>query len=284
MNYNNFIKSIEPLGSVSYIATTPLGYKIPMVHIGKGKAKTLIVGSIHARENITTLLLNALISDYKLDIPIDYVPMLNIDGVLLATNGLSIIKDENLKRQLIHQNNGSENFSQWKANINGVDLNVNFDADWGEGQQNITYPSSQNYIGIAPHSEVETLAIVELLKNNYSLVLSYHSKGEVIYWGYEYNFQHYTFARKFAQFLNYELTRSEGSCGGLKDYYALNYKGLGLTVEVGENKYPHPYPLEQLDTLIKRHSGSIELLAKTGEDIERIYGESISTSAPCLRP
>lgn len=273
MKYEHLIEKVKKLGRVTYPATSPLGYKIPMVHIGEGKAKALIVGSVHAREYITTLLLNELMLGYDGKIPIDYIPMLNIDGVLLAANGLSAVQNPGLKKELLKLNSGSEDFSLWKANIYGVDINVNFDADWGEGEQNITYPWPENYIGIAPHSETETRLIVEVLKNNYPLVAAYHSKGEIIYWGYEHNFRHYLYAKKFAGFLGYELTRSEGSAGGLKDYYALNYKGLGLTVEVGEDKYPHPYPISELDNLIKKHTGSIELLAQMGEEIDKLYGE-----------
>lgn len=274
MKYEHLIKLAESLGEVTYPATTPLGYKIPFVHIGKGKAKALIVGSIHAREHITTTLLNELMARYDAKIPIDYIPMLNIDGVMLATNGLSIVKDECLKRRLLELNGQSKDFSLWKANIYGVDINVNFDADWGEGEQNITYPWSENYIGETANSETETRLIVDILKNNYPVVAAYHSKGELVYWGYEHNFHHYKYAKTFADKLGYELTRSEGSAGGLKDYYALNYKGLGITVEIGEDKYPHPYPVSELDNLIKKHLGSIELLAQMGEEIEYLYGES----------
>lgn len=274
MKYEHLIKSAESLGEVTYPATTPLGYKIPFVHIGKGKAKALIIGSIHAREHITTTLLNELIGCYDAKIPIDYIPMLNIDGVMLATNGLNIVKDQCLRRKLLELNAQNKDFSLWKANIYGVDINVNFDADWGEGEQNITYPWSENYIGETANSEIETQFIVDVLKNNYPLVAAYHSKGELVYWGYEHNFRHYKYAKKFADKVGYELTRSEGSAGGLKDYYALNYKGLGITVEVGEDKYPHPYPVSELNNLIKKHLGSIELLAQMGEEIEYLYGES----------
>lgn len=279
MKYETLIEEIKNLGAVSYLGTTILGYKIPMVHIGDGKAKVLIVASVHAREHITTKLLNKLMLLYDKKIAIDYVPVLNIDGVMLATNGLSIVKDKELRKKLIDLNNGSDDFTLWKANIAGVDINVNFDADWGEGEQNITHPASENYIGEAPNCEIETKAMVDVLKNNYPLVAAYHSKGEVIYWGYEHNFRHYKYAKKYADLVGYELTRSENSAGGLKDYYALNYQGLGITVEIGEDRFPHPYPVEELDNLIKKHSGSIELLAQMGEEIEKLYGESSKPSA-----
>jgi g-D-glutamyl-meso-diaminopimelate peptidase len=274
MKYETLIEKLKNLGEISYLGTTRLGYKIPMVHIGCGKAKALIVASVHAREHITTTLLNELMLSYDKKIAIDYIPILNIDGVMLATNGLLVVKDNDLKQKLLALNDGKDDFSLWKANIDGVDINVNFDADWGEGAQNVTYPHSENYIGNEPNGEIETKVIVDVLKNNYPLVAAYHSKGEVVYWGYEHNFKHYAFAKKYADFVGYELTRSEGSAGGLKDYYALKYQGLGITVEIGEDRFPHPYPLDELDNLIKKHTGSIELLAQMGEEIEKLHGES----------
>jgi len=277
MTYNEIIKEIETLGEIKYFAITPLGYKIPMVTLGSGKAHTLIVSSIHAREHITYDLTKLLASNYPPNLgAIDYVPILNIDGVLLAKNGYSFICNTALKKDLLQQNDYNNDFSDWKSNINGVDLNVNFDADWGEGEQNITYPYKQNYIGPQANSETETQGIVNLLKNNdYSLVISYHSKGEVVYWGYEYNFRHYKYAKMVTDNLGYSLQRSLNSCGGLKDYYSLNYKGLGLTIEVGENKYEHPYPIEQLPNLYEKHKTSWLLYSKIGGEIAKLNVPSL---------
>lgn len=284
MTYEQLLKTIESLGDITFPAVTPLGYGIPLIRIGKGKPVMLIVSSIHAREHITTHLACSLVKNYKSDTAFDFIPMLNVDGVILATEGLAALNDTALKKQLKLINYGSDDFRMWKANIYGVDLNVNFDADWGEGQSNITYPASENYIGVTPHSEIETKFIADILeKNRYPVVVSYHSKGEVVYWGYEHNYSHYREAKDYADFIGYELTRSEGSCGGLKDYYALNYEGLGLTVEVGEDKYPHPYPMHQLGALIEKHTGSLELLARTGEKIgNRIHEESVGAGKTIL--
>ena len=80
---------------------------------------------------------------------------------MLAKYGLDTVKEENARKQLLNINKNSEDFSLWKANARGVDINVNFDADWGEGRYNLTYPSSANYIGKDANSEEETRAIVD---------------------------------------------------------------------------------------------------------------------------
>ena len=235
------------------IGKTVQNRPIFMRRVGTSKPNLLIIASVHAREHITTDLMNAIVDAYDGGGSFDYVPMLNADGVLKAKYGGDTL---------------------WKANANGVDLNVNFDADWGMGKSNTRTAGSENYIGEYPHSEPEAKAIVNLLKmNDYSLVVCYHSKGEEIYYGFADNFGHVEEASGFAAFLGYELKTSAGSAGGIKDFYCKNYKGLGLTVEVGEDRFDHPYPVSELPNLIKKHTGTIELLIEAGDRIARkIHG------------
>ncbi len=273
--YSELLNSIASMGTIEYIGSTVLGYGIPLIHIGKDTPRTLIIGSVHAREYITTLMLNEVVKQTD-NCSFDYIPMLNIDGVLLSINGINLIVDEEKKKNLFKYNNYKMDFSLWKANANGVDLNVNFDADWGEGKYNITYPASENYIGKTPASEPETKAVVNLLKkNNYTMVACYHSKGEVIYWGFESNFRYYKEAKAIADQLNYPLMRSDGSAGGIKDYYCTKYNGLGITVEIGKDDLLHPYPLKELPNLVNQHKDSLKLICQTGGKIAReIYGGS----------
>lgn len=273
--YASLLNSIASMGKIDYIGSTVLGYGIPLVRIGKEVPRTLIIGSVHAREHITTLMLNEVVK-LNTDCSFDYIPMLNIDGVSLSIDGINFITDEERKKNLYKYNNYNMDFSMWKANANGVDLNVNFDAEWGEGKNNITYPAPENYIGKTPNSEPETQAVVNLLKkNNYAMVACYHSKGEVVYWGFESNFRYYKEAKAIAEGLNYSLERSDGSAGGIKDYYCTKYKGLGITIEIGKDSFSHPYPESELPNLISKHKDSLRLICQTGGKIAReIYGGS----------
>jgi hypothetical protein len=125
-------------------------------------------------------------------------------------------------------------------------------------------PAPSDYVGKSPESESETRAAVNVLKRGYALVVCYHSLGEEVYWGYESNFRFYLEAKKYADYVGYRLRRSEYSCGGLKDYYSLNYGGLGLTVEIGDEKYGHPYPVEKLGLITAKHRGSLKTAVRTG--------------------
>lgn len=269
-------EKLSRIATPETLAKSVLGREITLFHFGKNQ-KTLLVGGIHAREWITALLLTALAEKEgeSAEYGFDLAPCLNPDGMSLCLDGTSSVPDEDLRRNLLKLNGGSDDFSQWKANASGVDLNVNFDADWGEGRYNVTEPGAANYIGREPCSEPETAAAVALLGRGYSLVASYHSLGEEVYWGYESNFRHYAEAKEYASYVGYALKRSENSSGGLKDYYAMNYPGLGLTVEVGDEREGHPYPEEKLDSLVKKHEGSVKLLASLGERINAgLYGGS----------
>lgn len=266
-------KKWRKYGEESVIGRTRLGRPIFLYRTGEAP-KTLIVASVHAREHITSSLVTELFAGcgYSFDV----VPVLNEDGVRLALYGAERL-EKTLRARLVGINK-SDDFSLWKANANAVDLNVNFDAEWGTGKSNVRYPSSADYIGEYPESEPETKAIADLLRSgDYAQVVAYHSKGEVVYHGFMHNRFHYDLAKKYADSIGYELTTSEWSAGGLKDYFDLISDGLGLTVEVGEDRYPHPYPTTELTKLIEKHKESVKILYDNGLEVaRRIYQAGFS--------
>lgn len=84
-------------------------------------------------------------------------------------------------------NDGSTDFSGWKANIRGVDLNNQFPARWEiEAARKRQRPAPRDYPGPAPLTEPESQAMARLTReSNFDRVLAYHTQGEVIYWGFE---------------------------------------------------------------------------------------------------
>jgi g-D-glutamyl-meso-diaminopimelate peptidase len=67
------------------------------------------------------------------------VPIVNPDGVSLVLNGPP--ENETWRNRVIELNNGSTDFSGWKASIRGVDLNDQFPARWElEKARNPTQP------------------------------------------------------------------------------------------------------------------------------------------------
>ena len=274
MQVNDFLSSLNNVGgTLSYVGETTLGESIPMLSKGKGIGGVLLIGSTHAREYITSYLLRDLFEEYQGDYPVDLIPMLNIDGVRLCIGGLNALTLKLRDRiTLMRINGGSTDFSTWKANVRGVDLNVNTDAKWGEGQGNLTYPSPQSYVGPCPFSEVESYAIKRVIdEGNYSLIVCYHSKGEEVYYGFSNNHKYRAEASMVANKLGYKLKRTPKSTGGIKDYFTHSTGRLGLTIEIGSDKLEHPITLERLDELKEKHRGIIDLYAEIAKKLWTKY-------------
>ncbi len=252
------------------IGKTHLGEDIYAVHIGRYGTKQIIIqGAIHAREWITIPLITELIKKSKalsLDYGIYFLPCTNPDGVRIATEGVDFIKD-NKTRDFLIKINGGEDFSLYKANARGVDLNTNFDAQWGMGQYNIRLPSIANYIGSCPNSEKETKALVEFsLSVKPSLTISYHSKGRVVYYGFvtqstaEFS-RDKNIAESLAASLTYQPVPTANSAGGYKDWCNEKLKIPSFTIEVGADSLNHPIEYRHLPNILQENKSIFKVLS-----------------------
>ena len=128
----------------------------------------------------------------------------------------------------------------WKANARGVDLNCNFDADWGSGRLNTTVRGSENCIGDCPFSECESAALKDFtLKIRPFVTISFHTKGEEIYWEFcgkgDKNG-----AKLLEDITGYKAKKIYGSAGGYKDWCIQKLKIPAYTVECGSDGLKHP--------------------------------------------
>lgn len=269
-SYDDLLQDLLSFPSVYTVGRSAFGRRVLLIRVGEGEPKALFHGAIHAREYITTPLLVAIAraygAEYRAGMPaIDFVPMVNPDGVELCQKGVTCTPNS-CQRTLVALN-GGEDFALWKANGRAVDLNVNFPARWGKGTSNVFAPAASDYVGEHPASESEVRALMTVTKRyRYPYTLSYHCKGEVIYYGFGEGARR-DHSRKealaLADLLGYASERSLGSCGGYKDWYALNYpEGVALTVEVGRDDYPHPYPYGDLPSLIRKHTPVASYVAR----------------------
>ena len=187
----------------SNIGSSVLGKELPELSIGHGAKRVHYNGSFHANEWITTPIILTFLNDYLLALTnqssirgispfslyqqtfLSIVPMVNPDGVDLVIQGPP--NDEALRNQLIAWNNDNADFSGWKANIHGIDLNDQFPAKWElESARNPKTPGPRDYGGERPLSEPEAIAMADLTKQrDFSRVLAFHTQGRVIYWGFE---------------------------------------------------------------------------------------------------
>lgn len=284
------IEKLNKLGAeVGVIGKTQLGFEIPYVFVGsKTDCCVVVVGATHAREHITAKLvakqaLHYVQNNSRLDGGIYFVPMLNIDGVRICQEGLDFIKDVNRREFLLKTNGGSNDFSLWKANADGVDINVNFDAQWGTGEQNIFFPAPFNYVGKSPMSESETIAVANFIKNvSANYVITYHAKGEIIFWQFNQEnlrkWRDYRYAKFVSKHTGYRLVGQTKSAGGLKDWCVEKLKIPAVTVEVGKDKFGYPYPYAQFDDILQKNllvpQKILNTLAKDKHNGRKVYETS----------
>ncbi len=229
-----------------------------------GAPFVLVTAGIHAREHLSCdflcLLIKRLTKMKPLPYNISFVPLVNPDGAELVINGLKNV-DETKKEKLIKINGGNSDFSLFKANALGVDLNNNFDGGWDKKFTDKSSPSSSGYYGSCPLSEIESKALVRWTQILHpAMTISYHLKGEEIYFDYFQEGQRKARDEKIAQIFSksttYKIKPTQHiSSGGFKDFCVQKLKIPSLTIELGRDDFSHPYPQTQLpDILLKnRH-------------------------------
>ena len=268
MSYEELVQDITSLSILDNVDFFIIGYStmgqpIYGVHIGSYDGKQeLIEGAIHAREYFVTPLLCRIVrylSTQEFSGGIYVLPMTNPDGVRLVLDGVDWINCPATRNYLLNVNNGNTVFDQWKANAMAVDLNVNFDALWGEGTQNVFCPSPGNFVGFYPNSERETRLLIDFAYSvRPNITLSFHTKGEVIFYGFDTLSQDEldrdkSIADIISQVNGYAVTKTEGSVGGFSDWVSLNLGVPAFTIEVAPLTSPTPVPLEYLDTAFEEN-------------------------------
>ncbi len=251
-----------PNTQVTTIGSSVLGNPLYAVHIGCYNCPQLIVEAAHhAREYVTTLLLIEMVKflhNKVTDFGIYFVPLVNPDGVQLVLEGVNSFPPDK-QAFLLEVNNQNPNFSLWKANANAVDLNVNYDALWGGGSQNVFVPSSGNFVGYQPNSEPEVQALIDFTKQvNPVLTLSYHTKGEVIYYGFEVLSEQELardefIANRIAGVTGYLPIVTQNSTGGYSDWVSLHLRVPAFTIEVGNESLLHPIGYTQLPEIYEQN-------------------------------
>lgn len=263
-----------------------LGKDIPFVRVGRGQKEVFYSAAIHANEFITSIVLLEFLYEYCAaiqnnstiwgfsarrlfeSVSLYIMPIVNPDGVDLVTGALPPNSTAYRKAQELANNFPDIPFTDgWKANIRGVDLNLQFPAGWENARQikysqGFTRPAPRDFVGYGPLTEPEALAIYNFtLQHNFRLILTYHSQGEVIFW----QFQNYnppdalSIGNQFASVSGYSLepTPFNSSFAGYKDWFIQNYNRPGYTIEVGLGT--NPLPLSQFNEIYRDNLGILVL-------------------------
>ncbi|MDW7652444.1 MAG: M14 family zinc carboxypeptidase [Bacillota bacterium] len=179
------------------------GRKIYAARLGTGGVNIQLDAAMHAREWLTTPLLMKMLENYAHhakygyelggydvavmleDVTFWFVPMVNPDGVTLVLEGPNAVKNGDFVREIKQNETGEEDFADWKANIRGVDLNRQFPVRWDVLRNVKTKPSASHFKGYEPLSEPEAVAMMEFTRKHLpAVVLTYHQRGDYIYWYY----------------------------------------------------------------------------------------------------
>lgn len=271
-----------PFCRTEIIGSTAFQRPLRTLVIGNGPRRVIYSASHHANEWITSLVLlkfaealaqaiseNGVIFGVEArniaDAATIYmVPMVDPDGVDLVTGAIQpgTIPYETA-RSLSDFYPGIPFPEGWKANLLGVDLNLQYPAGWLQAReikfsQGFTRPGPRDYVGRAPLGQLESRALAGYTEFiDPALVLAYHSQGSVIYW----QFRDYEvpgaqeLGEEFARLSGYSLedTPYESSFAGYKDWFIQEFRRPGYTIEVGMGE--SPLPLEQFDEIYQDNLG-----------------------------
>ncbi|MGL4819843.1 MAG: M14 family zinc carboxypeptidase [Bacilli bacterium] len=252
--YRTFVRDVEAIVRhwanvrVETFGLSTLGQPLYALQVGSGERTVYIQAGIHANEWITSLLLMDYVTrrldEWIVSDRLRYVivPFPNPDGVDLVLNTLD---DESVRTHAVSMNPFGDDFTWWKANIRGVDLNNQFPAGWDICKERKAHKSygARNYPGPFPLSESESKASYEHLHAvRPDVLVCLHTQGEEIYWGYQGKESAETerIVAALANKTHYKLIRDVDSHAGFRDYYIQTFGGIGLTVEVGSGISPLP--------------------------------------------
>ena len=286
--YIRKLKEQYPFIRGELLSRTAFQRPIETIVIGTGPRKVLYTAAHHANEWITATLLLKFAEDYAAAIAAEgeifdqnavelsqkttiyMVPMVDPDGVDLVNGAILPGSTEYELAKRISDDFPNIPFPDgWKANLLGVDLNLNYPAGWLRAReikfrQGFDRPAPRDYVGRAPLNQFETQALAgytEFLQPE--LMLAFHAQGKEIYWQYDNLFVEGAeeLGQRFAQVSGYTLTDPppNSSNAGYKDWFIKTYRKPGYTIEVGQGV--NPLPLSQFDEIYADNLGILILAA-----------------------
>ena len=272
------LAEMYPFIEVEKLTDTAFGRPVWAMIMGDGEREVLYTAAHHANEWITAPILLKFAEDLAQAFQTDgeiggvsarellrrtrihLVPMVNPDGVDLVTGAIQPLTPEYDRARQIAGNFPNIPFPDgWKANLNGVDLNLQYPAGWMIARelkfsQGFDRPAPRDYVGRAPLDQPESRALSEYTEEvDPDLVLAYHTQGKVIYW----QFRDYQvpgaklLGEEFARLSGYELADVpyESSFAGYKDWFIQRFRRPGYTIEAGAGE--NPLPIEQFDEIYR---------------------------------
>lgn len=301
-NYETTMRAIDtlllqyPFMEKSTIGTSVTGKEIPALRIGNGQTQLCYSAAIHANEWITVPILLQFAQEYAQavvegkplygadgrelyhGVTLYVLPLLNPDGVDLVTGAISEGEYYERAKRIAADYPQIPFPDGWKANIDGIDLNLQFPAGWElareiKAKQGYVSPAPRDYVGEAPLTAPESRALYEFTTSHpFALILTYHTQGEVIYWKYKDLEPSHSreIAEYFGRVSGYAVEETPYASGnaGYKDWFILQFDRPGYTIEAGYGE--NPLPITEFPEIYRRNTG---ILTGGMTEILRFYGE-----------
>ena len=264
-------KMYPELIKVGSIGKSVEGRDLVLIEFGKGNKKIFVCGTHHAREYISTTYLMYAIdrfaymyetgmneTEYDIKAILDnvtfcIVPMVNPDGVNLVQNGITAVQNPDAVSAMKITEGRENGYRAWKANINGVDPNWNYDKDWFKSREKASSPASTGYNGEMPGTEPETQAVSAYVDANmFEAYLSMHTQGKLLYWAEDVT-NPTDLGSLVQRATGFSLIREDtpkklsGVGGSFFDYVFRKYGKATMTVELCNYIGPKPYPDADFD-------------------------------------
>ena len=254
--------------------TSADGRNLYMLTMGAENAPhhILVHAGIHAREYINPLLvmeqleqcldyydrgqfLGMRYRDLFADTAVHIVPMVNPDGIAISQFGEAALRSPELVQMVracyaYDVAAGRTKYpyevylTRWKANARGVDLNKNIPFGFAVNVR-ATQPSYGGFCGLLPFSEPEAASLGAVtLRYQPSVIINYHSMGEVAYW--DTSESRYTeinrgFSAYMLSLVPYRRMGSSGATGSYLDWiYSGDTPVRSITFETGNVECPLP--------------------------------------------
>ena len=271
-----------PFIRTEVLTNSAFGRPVRTLVMGNGPRKVLYSAAHHANEWITSYILLKFAEELAEAISRDgtlfgvkakniaaaatiyMVPMVNPDGVDLVTGAIVPGTLEYETARKLGENYPNIPFpAGWKANLLGVDLNLQYPAGWLQARQikfaqGYTRPGPRDYVGRAPLNQLESRALAGYTDViDPDMVIAWHTQGQVIYWQFRDIFvpDARRYGEEFARLSNYTLedTPYESAWAGYKDWFIQSFRRPGYTVEAGLGE--NPLPLSQFDQIYRKNLG-----------------------------
>ena len=267
-----------PFVYVKTLTRTAFGRSVYALQFGSGSRKILITAGHHANETITSdavwqwlfAFCNALLDGGAVcgasarelyhNAMVYLVPLVNPDGADLAAGGCAPESPEYRAAASIAARYPDIPFpSGWKANLRGVDLNLNYPARWEAARrikkaQGVSTPAPRDFAGFSPLDQPETAALAAFTRCIHpDMMLALHTQGSVIYPGPDETAPpgSHALARAFSEASGYpiEPVPPDSANAGFKDWFLQVFKRPAFTIEAGLGE--NPLPASQLPEITR---------------------------------